>query len=104
MLWLLLLVYCSSALTTMGPLLLLLLLQNSDCDVPDSLQSNTGGCFFDPRAWERIHANELAAGTDPKMLTPSFSFEEAEFTLNRKNLSAFIEDGKLMATTLLPGR
>jgi hypothetical protein len=42
----------------------------------------------------------VAANLQP---TPSISFEESEFTLNRKNLSAFIEDGKLMASTLLPG-
>ncbi|WIA10633.1 hypothetical protein OEZ85_010815 [Tetradesmus obliquus] len=79
--------------------------QNSDCDNPGTPQSGTGGCFFEPAAWERIHAKELAAmqTPDPTKLTPSFSFEEAEFTLNRKNLSAFIEDGKLMASKLLPG-
>ncbi|KAF6256372.1 hypothetical protein COO60DRAFT_1640790 [Scenedesmus sp. NREL 46B-D3] len=78
-------------------------LQNSDCDNPGTPQSGTGGCFFEQTAWDRINAQELEDGTPQGLLTPSVTLEEAEFTLNSKNLSAFIEDGKLMATTLLPG-
>jgi hypothetical protein len=92
--------YSRPACSALKLLLLLLLLQNCDCDNSGTPQSNTGGCFFDPRAWARINAAEVAAN---EQLTPSPSFEESEFTLNRKNLTAFIEDGKLMASTLLPG-
>lgn len=84
-------------------LALALPLQNSDCDNPGTPQSGTGGCFFEQTAWDRINAQELEDGTPQGLLTPSVTLEEAEFTLNSKNLSAFIEDGKLMATTLLPG-
>jgi hypothetical protein len=83
-------------------LLLWLPPQNCDCDNPGTSQSNSGGCFFDPKAWARINQAELTANP-PQQPTPSPSFEEAEFTLNRNNLTAFIQDGKLMASTLLPG-
>jgi hypothetical protein len=48
-------------------------------------------------------AGEAAAGKSSTQLTPSITLEESEWALRASNLSAFIDDAKLMATNLLPG-
>jgi hypothetical protein len=76
--------------------------QTRDCDVPGSLDS-ANSCFFDVAAWQRIWASEAAAGKSSTQLTPGITLEETEWALRAANLSAFIEDARLMATKLLPG-
>jgi hypothetical protein len=76
--------------------------QTCDCDVPGSLDS-ANSCFFDVAVWRRIWAREAAAGKSDAQLTPGITLEETEWALRASNLSAFIEDARLMATNLLPG-
>jgi hypothetical protein len=71
-------------------------MQPSDCDVPGSPDS--GSCFFNSAVWRRIWAKEKAAGSSQR--TPSIAFEEAEFAVDGRNLTAAIADIRLMATSM----
>jgi hypothetical protein len=76
--------------------------QTCDCDVPGS-SGSPNSYFFDGAVWRRIWASEAAAGKSSAQLTPSITLEETEWALRAANLSAFIDDAKLVATNLLPG-
>lgn len=56
-----------------------------------------GSCFFDLRTYARINTAELAAGTDPLLLTPSLTYEENEFAVPYTNMRSALADIKALA-------